>query len=311
MCRCTHLPTLLVSSRRPTPRKTAVLITGCSSGIGEAAALRLLKAGFLVFATVRKQQDADALKLKAGKSNMLHTLLLDVTKEEQIRAAVAAVKQRLAQEDRKLLGLVNNAGYAEMCPVELLPLDTLRTQYATNVYAPIAITRAFLPLLRSASSPTHSARLIFVSSIGGRIAFAGNAAYTSSKFAIEAIAAAFRLELARWNIAVSLLEPGAIGTRFNDTAGQSAESNWEAVKKGTKVDDGVVRSYEASKEKMVKALKTVPQEAVSICADAIEQQMLDSHPQSRMLAGWTSYLLYVLYWLPAELYDRLVGSMNA
>ena len=214
------LPLSLIASL-PVPRKTAVLITGCSSGIGEAAALRLLKANFLVFATVRKQQDADALKLKAGKSNMLHTLLLDVTKEEQIRAAVAAVKQRLAQEDRKLLGLVNNAGGAEQSPLELLPLDTLRAQLELNLYGPLAVTRAFLPLLRSASSPTHSSRLLFLSSISGRFAIPGLSSYSASKFALEAAVDALRLELRHFHIDVTAVEPGQTATRFNDRVERS------------------------------------------------------------------------------------------
>ena len=96
--------------RLPVPRKSAVLVTGCSSGIGEAAALRLLQCGFLVFATVRKTADAEALKAKAGKSSLLHPLLVDVTVSSTIAAAVEAVKARLAKEDRKLLGLINNAG---------------------------------------------------------------------------------------------------------------------------------------------------------------------------------------------------------
>ena len=207
---------LPLCGRLPVPRKTAVLITGCSSGIGEAAALRLVRCGFLVFATVRRQQDAEALRLKAGKSSLLHPLLLDVTREEQVRAAVTAVQQRLAQEDRKLLGLVNNAGGAEQSPLELLPLDTLRAQLQLNFFGAVSVTRAFLPLLRAASSPTHSSRLLFVSSIAGRFTIPGLSSYSTSKYALEAAVDALRMELRHFNVDVSAIEPGQTATRFNE-----------------------------------------------------------------------------------------------
>ena len=209
----------------PVPRKTAVLITGCSSGIGEAAALRLLKAGFLVFATVRKQEDADALKAKAGKSDMLHTLLLDVTDHARIKPTVEAVRQRLALDGRQLLGLILNAGGAEQSPLELLPLDVLRSQLELNVLGAVALTQAFLPLLRSASSPAHSSRVLFVSSITGRFVVPGLAGYSTSKFALEAVANAFRMELRRWHVDAVLIEPGQIATRF----GQRVESSEQGV----------------------------------------------------------------------------------
>jgi NAD(P)-dependent dehydrogenase (short-subunit alcohol dehydrogenase family) len=292
------------------PRKTAVLITGCSSGIGEAAALRLLKCGFLVFATVRRAEDAEALKVKAGKNNQLHVLLLDVTRDDQIKAAVEAVNQRLSQDGRKLLALINNAGYAEFSAVEILPLPSLRKQFEANVYAPVNVTRAFLPLLRSAASPSHSARLLFVSSIGGRIAFSGNAAYSSSKFAVEAIADAFRMELKRWNIHVSILEPGAIGTSFNTRTANQLSANWDTVT-ASDVEPAVLQSYERSKNALLRSIDRVPQENVSICVDAIEHALLDSHPQARMLAGWTSFILYLVLAVPSEVSDRLAGAMYA
>ena len=197
---CSHPPVSLalpissiVNRTLPVPRKTAVLITGCSTGIGEDAALRLSRAGFLVFATVRKEADADKLKKKGN--NMLFPVICDVTKEDQIKAAVDTVKKRLAQEDRKLLGVINNAGFAEFSAAELATPDVFRHQFETNVIGSVAISQAFLPLLRdfSSTSPSHGARLVFVSSVVGRFAPPGSAPYSSSKYAVDAIADSMRM----------------------------------------------------------------------------------------------------------------------
>ena len=107
---CAVCRVLVFSSLPAAPRKSAVLVTGCSSGIGLDAAARLVKCGFLTFATVRKESDISALKQRCGNSNMLYPLIVDVTKEQQIKAAVETVKQRLQQDGRQLLGVVNNAG---------------------------------------------------------------------------------------------------------------------------------------------------------------------------------------------------------
>ncbi len=297
----------------PTPRKTAVLITGCSSGIGADAALRLVKSGFLVFAAVRSEEDATALRKKANNSAMLFPVLLDVTKAEQIAAAVETVKKRLAQEDRKLLGLVNNAGYAEFFAAELSSPDLFRALFEVNVVGVVAVTQAFLPLLREfAQSSTHGARVVLVGSVVGRFTPAGAAAYSASKHAVEAIGDALRMELRKWRIHIAVLEPGSIGSNFLGVVEAKQKKRFAEVKaaleKGQLPAGGaVLEHYLAAAEKTKAAAKNVPHESVAYTSDAIECALLDSQPLSRYTAGWTSLFIQPLTKLPTEVCDALLG----
>ena len=162
-----------------------VLITGASTGIGRATALRLDGAGWQVFAGVRKQEDAEALR--AAGSERLTPLMLDVTDGAQIAAAAARIE---AEADGGLDGLVNNAGVAIPGPLETLPLEDFRRQVEVNLTAQVAVTQAMLPAIRRAGG-----RIVFLSSIGGRIAFPLNGAYHAAKFGIEAVGDVFRQEL--------------------------------------------------------------------------------------------------------------------
>ena len=304
----------LINRTLPTPPNTAVLITGCSSGIGADAALRLSRAGFLVFATVRKEEDGQRLRQRAHSPALLVPVLLDVTNAEQLTAAVATVRQRLEQEGRRLLGVINNAGYCEYLPMELCTPELLRDQFETNVVGSVAVTQAFLPLLRdfALSSPSHQARLVLVSSVVGRFTSPGVGAYCASKHSIEAIGDSLRMELRKWRIHVSVLEPGAIGSEFLDTSSSGykrriAESK-AALEKGTLAAGGaVLEHYLASVEKSKRGMSAVPMESVEWTSDAMERAMLDSRPLSRYTAGWTSLSIQVFTKMPTELYDRLMG----
>jgi NAD(P)-dependent dehydrogenase (short-subunit alcohol dehydrogenase family) len=183
------------------------LITGASTGIGEGCARWLDVRGHHVFAGVRR--DEDAARLKAGSSSRLTPLLLDVTVEASIRASVVQVRSILEKTggDELLDGLVNNAGIAVAGPLEYTPLDAFRRQFEVNVTGQIAVTQAYLPVLRRARG-----RIVFVGSIGGLWATPFLAPYCASKFALEAIADCLRLELQPWGIHVSILEPGSIAT---------------------------------------------------------------------------------------------------
>ncbi len=174
-----------------------VLITGASTGIGEACALWLQDRGYRVFAGVRKSTDAEALQQKS--KGHLTPVLLDVADEASIREAVQFV---LTQEP-KLEGLVNNAGIAVAGPLEFVPLQELRRVLEVNVVGQVAVTQAFLPLLREARG-----RVVLMSSISGRVAAPLMGPYAASKFALEAIGDALRRELAPWGIEVSIIEPG-------------------------------------------------------------------------------------------------------
>jgi NAD(P)-dependent dehydrogenase (short-subunit alcohol dehydrogenase family) len=181
----------------------SVLITGASSGIGEACTLALDRAGYQVFAGVRKVSDCERLAL-LGSTNLL-PLLLDVTDANQIELALEYVSTITGEDG--LYGLVNNAGIAVGGPLEFVPLDELRKQMEVNFFGTVAVTQAFLPLLRSARG-----RIIFNGSIAGRMASPFRGPYSASKHALEAVTDVLRIELNPWDIKVSMIEAGFVET---------------------------------------------------------------------------------------------------
>jgi len=183
----------------------AVLITGCSSGIGRATAARLAASGHRVYATARK---LDAIADLAASG--CQTLALDVTDEESMRNAVAAV-----EDAEGAVGvLVNNAGYSLSGAVETLDLDDVRRQFETNVFGLIRMCQIVLPGMRR----QRSGRIINVSSMGGKLTFPGGGAYHATKHAVEAISDALRFEVKGFGVDVVVIEPGLIKTQFADTA---------------------------------------------------------------------------------------------
>ena len=179
-----------------------VVVTGASSGIGEATALRLANAGFAVFAGVRREEDAEALRLRG-----VRPVRLDVRDAAQVAAAAQEVRGALGPAG--LVALVNNAGVVVPGPLEFVPLDKLRGQFEVNVIGQVAVIQAFLPLLRETRG-----RIVNISSIDGRIATPLLGPYVASKFALEGLSDALRRELRPWGIQITLIEPGAIKTRI-------------------------------------------------------------------------------------------------
>jgi short-subunit dehydrogenase len=208
------------------------LITGCSSGIGRAAALRLHDAGFTVYATARR---TDALTDIAGRG--LRTVALDVTSEESMTQAVAAV-----EADAGPVGvLINNAGYGLYGPVEQLPMAEIRRQFETNFFGLVRLAQLVLPGMRRRGR----GRILNVSSMGGRITLPGGAFYHASKYAVEALSDALRMEVAQFGIDVVLIEPGPVKTPWNDvaaaslaTAGAGAAATAPAAATGADGADG-------------------------------------------------------------------------
>jgi NAD(P)-dependent dehydrogenase (short-subunit alcohol dehydrogenase family) len=179
------------------------LVTGASSGIGRAVALALARHGFHVFATVRRAEDGAALQRHT--TGRFTPLLMDVTNPDQIADAHESVGRHVGQ--RGLDALVNNAGVGLAWPLELVPLDKFRSQFEINVDGQLAVTQAFLPLIRRATG-----RVVMIGSIADRLTppFVGPLA--ASKHALLALTEALRLELAPWDIRVVLIEPGNIRT---------------------------------------------------------------------------------------------------
>ncbi len=181
-----------------------VLITGASTGIGAACAIGCAQQGMTVFAGVRDLQAGEALRARGGTA--IVPIQLDVTDGEiHQEAALRLSRQRVGREG--LSGLVNNAGIAIGSPLELIPLPELRRQFEVNVIGQIAVTQALLPLIRRARG-----RIVNMGSIAGRGTIPMMGPYSASKFALEALTDALRLELYPWGIEVSIIEPGAIAT---------------------------------------------------------------------------------------------------
>jgi NAD(P)-dependent dehydrogenase (short-subunit alcohol dehydrogenase family) len=194
------------------------LISGASTGIGRATALRLAGSGWNVLAGVRDPAAGESLAAEAPAGRII-PLSLEVTDPEQIAAAALKVDEQAALLGRPGLdALINNAGIGIGGPLEILSDEDLRRQFDVNVFGHMAVTRAMLPSLRRAQG-----RILFVSSIGGRVAMAYTAPYAASKHAIEAFADALRVELHGSRIQVGLIEPGSVSTPIWDKSRGEAE----------------------------------------------------------------------------------------
>lgn len=215
------------------PTASPVLITGCSSGIGKATALRLCRAGLPTYATARDESTLADLR-QAG----CHTMALDVLSEDSMRAAVAAIEKAHGS----IYALINNAGYSQSGALETLPMDKVRKQFETNVFGLLRLTQLVLPGMRRAGA----GRIINISSMGGTLTFPGGGAYHASKYALEALSDVLRFEVAPFGVQVVVIQPGAIRTGFaaavaqemKDVPSTGADDPYaafnEAVVRGTK-----------------------------------------------------------------------------
>ncbi len=270
----------------------AIVVTGCSTGIGEACALHLAKLGHRVFAAVRK--DADAERLGAKHAN-LTPLLFDVRDGAALRRAAHFVTGEVGSAG--LQGLVNNAGIAVAAPLEYLPLEDLRTQLEINVVGQLAVTQAFLPLLRQGGG-----RITFISSISGLLPTPMVGAYSASKFALESLADCLRLELKEWGIEVNLIEPGQIATAIWKTSAKAADERQTRMapeaptRYGWMMRAARVRVGQGSKHGMD------PHQV----ALAVEKALVGPHPRTRYLVGKEGLAVRILAALPDRLRDRMV-----
>lgn len=183
----------------------AVLITGCSTGIGRATAERLAASGHTVYATARRPESIADLEAKGCR-----TLALDVTDEDSMRAAVAVVEDA----EGTVGALVNNAGYSQSGAVESLDLDAVRRQFETNVFGLVRMCQLVLPGMRRQGF----GRIVNISSIGGKLVFPGGGAYHGTKHAVEAFSDALRWEVKGFGVDVVIVEPGLIKTEFASAA---------------------------------------------------------------------------------------------
>lgn len=272
----------------------AVVITGASTGIGAACALHLDRLGFLVFAGVRKGQDGTALQQRS--SNRLVPLLLDVTDADSIQKAKDTVAGRVGEAG--LFGLVNNAGIAVAGPLEAIRIPDLRRQLEVNVIGQVAVTQAFLPLIRQARG-----RIVNMGSIAGRAAMPMMAPYSASKFALEAITDALRLEVQQWGIHVTIIEPGAIATPIWEKSGQDAAD----------LEAATAPELRALYAATIAGVKKVVGEAAAraiapdVVAKVVEVALTASRPKTRYLVGTDAkFRALMVKILPDRLSDKLM-----
>lgn len=274
----------------------SVLVTGSSTGIGRATALRLDRDGWRVFAGVRREEDAESLR--AAGSQRLTPVMLDVTDSEAISAVAGLLSEELGAAG--LDGLVNNAGVAIPSPLETIPIDDFRRQIEVNLTGQVAVTQAMLPLIRGARG-----RIVFISSIGGRIAFPLTGAYHAAKFGIEAAGDVFRQELRPWRISVSIVEPGSIDTPIWDRGERAADEIGERTPHREELYGKAIAAY----RKVVRDLaeRGIPPEKV---AEAIEHALTARRPRSRYLVGLDAKLqARAKIFIPTRIFDRAVARV--
>jgi NAD(P)-dependent dehydrogenase (short-subunit alcohol dehydrogenase family) len=271
----------------------AAVVTGASTGIGEACALRLDRMGFRVFAGVRKDADAERLRQRTPS---LAPLFIDVTDA----ASIAAARERVAAAvgERGLAGLVNNAGIAVGGPLEFMPIAELRRQIEVNVIGHVAVTQSFLSLLRMGRG-----RIVNIGSIAGRLATPFLGPYAASKFALEAISDALRIELRPWGIGVSLVEPGSIATPIWEKSQAKAD---EMKKQMTSEAHAL---YDAAIAAVLKVAdetgrRGVPADEV---AKAVAHALTAKRPKTRYLVGFDARVQAALAAVvPDRLRDGLI-----
>jgi NAD(P)-dependent dehydrogenase (short-subunit alcohol dehydrogenase family) len=276
--------------------KQSVVITGASTGIGKTTALYLDGMGFKVFAGVRREQDAEALKKESGRG--ITPLMIDVTDPASIAAAAKAVEAAVGDEG--LWGLVNNAGIAVGGPLEFLPLDEIRSQLEINVIGQVAVTQAFLPLLRKARG-----RVVNIGSVSGRVATPFIGPYAMSKYAMEAFSDALRGELLPWGVQVTIIEPGSAATPIWE---KSLSREDQASKKLPRQTQEL---YGQATEAIRAGVRHESKHAFppELVARAVYSALTKKRPPVRTVVGTGAWLFVLLKMLlPARVLDRIILS---
>ena len=266
-----------------------VLVTGASTGIGEATVLHLKALGFDAVGAVRKDEDAERLE---GRG--IRTVRIDVTSPDQI----AAARDQLG--DIALAGLVNNAGIGVAAPVEFLPVERFRQQLEINLIGQMAVTQAFLPALRRARG-----RIVMVSSIGGRVALPLVSAYNASKFGLEGLSDSLRRELRSHGVDVIVIEPGGVKTPIWNKAEQLADDMLEDVPpEAERLYGKLIEAVRAGTRKIATETGSEP---IAV-AEVIGEALTASRPRTRYLVGRDAKMRAVTSRvLPDRVMDRMIA----
>jgi NAD(P)-dependent dehydrogenase (short-subunit alcohol dehydrogenase family) len=278
----------------------SVLITGTSTGIGRACALWLDRAGFEVFAGVRRAEDGE--KLRAEASDRLRPVTIEVTDAGSIAAAAREVDAALG--GRPLGGLVNNAGVSVGGPLEFLPLDELRRVLEVNLVGHVAVTQAFLPAIRRGKG----GRVLNITSVGGRIVNPFIGPYHASKWGLEAVTEALRKELRPWRIRVVAIEPGSIQSELWRRGTEQAEEVVAGLPpEGRELYGPAIPKALALANRL--AEHAIPADRV---AKVVERALTTRRPRARYVVGADARALIAMHRiLPARVMDaieaRLIG----
>jgi len=269
----------------------AVLVTGCSSGIGYATAERLADVGWKVYATAR---NIEKLTLLEGHGCRL--LPLDVTDEDSMRRAVDEVEQR----EGAVGVLVSNAGFSQSGAVEAVPMEKVRNQFETNVFGLVRMCQLVLPGMRRQGY----GRIVNVSSMGGKLTFPGAGHYHATKHAVEALSDALRFEVEGFGIKVSVIEPGLIRTGFANVAVGSMDGSEDGPYAG--FDEAVARATTENYERGPISRLAGGPEAV---AEAIERAISARSPRSRYAVTPSAHLfLWLRRLLPDRIWDAVLRT---
>jgi NAD(P)-dependent dehydrogenase (short-subunit alcohol dehydrogenase family) len=267
----------------------AVLITGCSSGIGRATAERLARRGFTVYASARRLDSIADLGERGCR-----TLALDVTDEQSMSAAVATVEEA----EGAVGALVNNAGYSQSGAVESVPLESVRAQFDTNVFGLLRMCQLVLPGMRR----QRHGRIVNVSSMGGKLTFPGGGIYHATKHAVEALSDALRFEVKGFGVNVSIIEPGLIRTNFAEAAvGSIAQEEGPYASFNSAVAASTAGVYEGPLGKLGGGPEAV--------AKAIERALTARRPRTRYPVTLSARLLLTQHAvLPDRAWDAVVST---
>ena len=276
----------------PIDRQKPVLITGCSTGIGRASALRLAASGWKVVATARKP---DSIADLAGQG--CEVLTLDVTDEASMAAAVSEVESRHGSVG----ALVNNAGYSQSGAVESVPIEDARAQFETNVFGLSRLTQLVLPKMREAGS----GRILNISSMGGKLVIPGGGWYHATKYALEALSDALRFEVAPFGIDVVVIEPGAIKTEFGETAVKAMDANDDSGPYASFNNGMAQATLDAYEKGPLKLLGGEPDDVAKV----IEKALKARKPKPRYKVTASAHMFVGTRRLMSDrMWDRFIGA---
>jgi short-subunit dehydrogenase len=280
-------------TQTPSLAQQVILITGASTGIGAALARCLANQyfGISLVLAARNQEKLEAVKidcLKAGADVLV--VPTDLAVLEQVQALAQTALQHFGRVDV----LVNNAGYGQMGPIELIRPEDAQRQFAVNFHAPLVLTQAFIPTMRDQGY----GRIINISSLGGRVAFPAGGMYSSSKFALEALSDVMRMELGAFNIKVSVIEPGPVTTGFFNVAGDKVDLN--ISESGRKLYYPAIQAIKEI-EQQTAAMAWTSEKVTGVIIKAIKAR----NPRPRYVAatGGKTMLFLMTKLLPREFVD--------